>query len=46
MSPDVMDSPRSGSPNLEIPRIDLVNEMQDLLQLRLNTPPVDRSVKI
>lgn len=45
MSPDVFDSPRSGSPNLEIPRIDLMNEMQDLLKLRLDTPPVDRSLK-
>ncbi|KAH1010766.1 hypothetical protein HUJ05_005012 [Dendroctonus ponderosae] len=29
----------------EIPRIDLMNEMQDLLQLKLDTPPVDRSLK-
>ncbi|XP_017772808.1 PREDICTED: DENN domain-containing protein 1A-like isoform X3 [Nicrophorus vespilloides] len=40
MSPD---RSRSGSPPLMIPQIDLMNEMQDLLQLRLDTPPVDRS---
>lgn len=44
LSPDVIDSPRSGSP-VEIPQIDLMNEMEDLLQLRLDTPPVDRSLK-
>ncbi|XP_050501075.1 DENN domain-containing protein 1B isoform X2 [Diabrotica virgifera virgifera] len=44
MSPDVIDSPRSGSP-VEIPQIDLINEMEDLLQFRLDTPPVDRSLK-
>ncbi|XP_066256358.1 DENN domain-containing protein 1B-like isoform X1 [Euwallacea similis] len=43
-TPDVLDTPRSGSP-IEIPRIDLMNEMQDLLQLKLDTPPVDRSLK-
>ncbi|XP_008195559.1 DENN domain-containing protein 1A isoform X3 [Tribolium castaneum] len=43
MSPDGLDNSRSGSPNLEFPRIDLMNEMKDLLQLRLDTPPVDRS---
>lgn len=43
MSPDVIESPRSGSP-IDIPQIDLMNEMEDLLQLRLETPPVDRSV--
>ncbi|XP_017777504.1 PREDICTED: DENN domain-containing protein 1A-like isoform X2 [Nicrophorus vespilloides] len=42
MSPD---RSRSGSPPLMIPQIDLMNEMQDLLQLRLDTPPVDRSLK-
>ncbi|XP_060519559.1 DENN domain-containing protein 1A-like isoform X2 [Cylas formicarius] len=41
-SPDVLDTPRSGSP-IEIPRIDLMDEMQDLLKFRLDTPPVDRS---
>ncbi|EFA12610.1 DENN domain-containing protein 1B isoform X1 [Tribolium castaneum] len=45
MSPDGLDNSRSGSPNLEFPRIDLMNEMKDLLQLRLDTPPVDRSLK-
>ncbi|CAG9864679.1 unnamed protein product [Phyllotreta striolata] len=44
MSPDVMESPRSNSP-IEIPQIDLMNEMEDLLQLRLDSPPVDRSLK-
>ncbi|XP_015840051.1 DENN domain-containing protein 1A isoform X5 [Tribolium castaneum] len=44
MSPDGLDNSRSGSPNLEFPRIDLMNEMKDLLQLRLDTPPVDRSI--
>ncbi|XP_044258564.1 DENN domain-containing protein 1A-like isoform X3 [Tribolium madens] len=44
ISPDGgLDASRSGSPNLEFPRIDLMNEMKDLLQLRLDTPPVDRS---
>lgn len=44
MSPDALDSSRSASP-IEIPRIDLMNEMEDLLHLRLeDTPPVDRSV--
>ena len=46
ISPDELDPSRSGSPNLEFPRIDLMNEMKDLLQLRLDTPPVDRSVSI
>ncbi|XP_063910871.1 DENN domain-containing protein 1B isoform X2 [Zophobas morio] len=45
ISPDELDPSRSGSPNLEFPRIDLMNEMKDLLQLRLDTPPVDRSLK-
>lgn len=45
-SPDITGRSRSGSPGLDIPRIDLMNEMQDLLQLRLDTPPVDRSVGI
>lgn len=45
ISPDgYSDTPRSGSPPIDIPRIDLMNEMEDLLQLRLDTPPVDRSV--
>ncbi|KAJ8937763.1 hypothetical protein NQ318_006626 [Aromia moschata] len=44
VSPDVLDTSRSASPTIEIPRIDLMNEMEDLLQLRLDTPPVDRSV--
>uniref|UniRef100_A0AAR5P9Q0 UDENN domain-containing protein n=1 Tax=Dendroctonus ponderosae TaxID=77166 RepID=A0AAR5P9Q0_DENPD len=44
LTPDLLDTPRSGSP-IEIPRIDLMNEMQDLLQLKLDTPPVDRSLK-
>lgn len=45
MSPDDLDSSsRSGSPSIEIPRIDLMNEMEDLLQLRLESPPVDRTV--
>lgn len=35
---------RSDSP--DIPRIDLMNEVQDLLKLRLENPPVDRSVII
>ncbi|XP_068918195.1 DENN domain-containing protein 1A-like isoform X4 [Tenebrio molitor] len=43
ISPDGLDASRSGSPNLEFPRIDLMNEMKDLLQLRLDTPTVDRS---
>ncbi|XP_045464252.1 DENN domain-containing protein 1B isoform X2 [Harmonia axyridis] len=34
---------RSDSP--DIPRIDLMNEVQDLLKLRLENPPVDRSLK-
>ncbi|CAH1371749.1 DENN domain-containing protein 1B-like isoform X3 [Tenebrio molitor] len=45
ISPDGLDASRSGSPNLEFPRIDLMNEMKDLLQLRLDTPTVDRSLK-
>ncbi|KAL1518245.1 hypothetical protein ABEB36_001894 [Hypothenemus hampei] len=40
----VLDTPRSNSP-IEIPRIDLMNEMQDLLKLKLESPPVDRSLK-
>ncbi|XP_074038123.1 DENN domain-containing protein 1B isoform X1 [Leptinotarsa decemlineata] len=44
LSPDELDTPRSSSP-VEIPQIDLMNEMEDLLQLRLDTPPVDRSLK-
>ncbi|XP_076265053.1 DENN domain-containing protein 1A-like isoform X1 [Rhynchophorus ferrugineus] len=43
-TPDVLDTPRSGSP-IEIPRIDLMNEMQDLFPFNLDTPPVDRSLK-
>lgn len=43
-TPDVLDTPRSGSP-VDIPRIDLMTEMKDLLQLNLDTPPVDRSLK-
>uniref|UniRef100_A0A1Y1LER2 UDENN domain-containing protein n=3 Tax=Photinus pyralis TaxID=7054 RepID=A0A1Y1LER2_PHOPY len=43
LSPDTSDRSRSGTPGLDIPRIDLMTEMQDLLQLRLDTPPVDRS---
>ncbi|KAL3276227.1 hypothetical protein HHI36_020943 [Cryptolaemus montrouzieri] len=35
----------SGSESPDIPRIDLMHEMQDLLKLRLETPPVDRSLK-
>lgn len=46
ISPDALDSSRSASPNLEFPRIDLMNEMKDLLQLNLGTPPVDRSVRV
>lgn len=34
---------RSESP--DIPRIDLMHEMQDLLKLHLETPPIDRSLK-
>uniref|UniRef100_A0A1Y1L742 UDENN domain-containing protein n=3 Tax=Photinus pyralis TaxID=7054 RepID=A0A1Y1L742_PHOPY len=45
LSPDTSDRSRSGTPGLDIPRIDLMTEMQDLLQLRLDTPPVDRSLK-
>ncbi|RZC38987.1 DENN domain-containing protein 1A [Asbolus verrucosus] len=45
ISPDELDASRSASPNMEFPRIDLMNEMKDLLQLRLDTPPVDRSLK-
>ncbi|KAJ8922376.1 hypothetical protein NQ315_004319 [Exocentrus adspersus] len=46
ISPDAfLDTPRSGSPTLDIPRIDLMNEMEDMLKLRLDTPPVDRSLK-
>ncbi|KAG5900476.1 hypothetical protein JTB14_010888 [Gonioctena quinquepunctata] len=44
VSPDILDTPRSASP-IEMPPIDLMNEMEDLLQLRLDTPPVDRSLK-
>ena len=45
MSPDVSDTFQTDSPNLEIPRINLMDEMSDLLKLRLeDTPPVDRSV--
>ncbi|CAG9763376.1 unnamed protein product [Ceutorhynchus assimilis] len=46
LTPDMLDSPRSGSP-IDFPRIDLMNEMQDLLKLRLadGNPAVDRSLK-
>ncbi|XP_030765881.1 DENN domain-containing protein 1A isoform X2 [Sitophilus oryzae] len=44
ITPDVLDTPRSGSP-IDIPRIDLMNEMKDFLELNLDTPPVDRSLK-
>lgn len=45
VSPDFEDRSRSASP--EIDRYDLMNEMQDLLKLdlHLDTPPVDRSLK-
>lgn len=45
LSPDALDRSRSNTPGIDIPRIDLMTEMQDLLQLRLETPPVDRSLK-
>ncbi|XP_025836146.1 DENN domain-containing protein 1A-like [Agrilus planipennis] len=44
-SPDASDRSRSDTPGLEIAPIDLMSEMQDLLHLRLDTPPVDRSLK-
>ncbi|CAH1998637.1 unnamed protein product [Acanthoscelides obtectus] len=45
ITPDVLDTPRSSSPPIDIPRIDLMNEMVDLLHFNLETPPVDRSLK-
>ncbi|XP_050312405.1 DENN domain-containing protein 1A-like isoform X2 [Anthonomus grandis grandis] len=43
ITPDLLDTPRSGSP-IEFPKIDLMNEMQDILRQRLElSPPVDRS---
>lgn len=45
LSPD-SDHSQTGSPSLDIPKIDLMNEMKDILKLRLDTPPVDRSVSI
>ncbi|XP_049819188.1 DENN domain-containing protein 1B-like isoform X2 [Aethina tumida] len=43
VSPDGCNASRSGSPGLDIPRIDLMSELKDLLNLK--TPPVDRSLK-
>ncbi|CAG9824217.1 unnamed protein product [Phaedon cochleariae] len=44
VSPDSSDTPRSSSP-IEIPQIDLMDEMDDLFQLRLDMPPIDRTLK-
>lgn len=45
-SPDSPDHSQKGSPSFDIPKIDLMNEMKDILKLRLDTPSVDRSVSI
>lgn len=44
LSPDSADHSQTASPSLDIPKIDLMNEMKDILKLRLDTPPIDRSV--
>ncbi|KAI4470684.1 denn domain-containing [Holotrichia oblita] len=45
LSPDSPDHSQTASPSLDIPKIDLMNEMKDILKLRLDTPPIDRSLK-